>query len=176
MRHQPVINLLGISEEEVEVSTEFLEFWKLQFNQTTDADVQIRYTHDAMKIGGLENDFSHSYNLNEILNQISPLNLSYVEQLFDIKEEQIEMIRLVRKELAENLEELINVMTQNDAKQIKHFAHKMTTKLLVLSIPAITNCRYLEENAHDLQSDAMQKNYQLLKMYCLIRLWQIQDI
>lgn len=176
MQHKPRIYCSGITEKQLTLSPGFLQCWNLQFEQDDHADITLQFVSNEISVSGIEEKFPLDTNLSDVLDEILPLDLSYVEQLFDIKEEQVDMIQLVRKELAQNLDELQDAMIANDGKQIKYFAHKLTSKLLVLSIPAIDASRFIEAHALDAERDAVQKNYHLLKMYCLIRLWQIQAV
>ena len=113
--------------------------------------------------------------LGAILNLLSPMDLSYIYDLFDTEEEQKDMLTLAKQELEINLEELIRAVASQEPKQIKHFAHKLTSKILVLSIPALEACKYVEKHATEPESELFQEKYHLLKMYCLIRLGQIQE-
>jgi len=178
--YKPIIFCSGISKEQLSFSPEFLEFWTLRFTQTNEiinkADIVLSFKQDSILAAGLLTEFPLELNLVDIVHKISPLNLSYIEQLFETEAEQKEMIQLVRKELTLNIEELIMAMKKNDSQQIKQSAHKLSSKLLVLSIPVADELRFLEMNPRNVQSEVVQEKYFLLKMHCLIRLWQIQDI
>ena len=175
MRHKPTIYCSRTIEASVLDKSAGLLFWEVQSLNPEAADVVIHYSEDCVTIEGISQLFKLKPSLKQIVSNISPLDLSYIEQLFDDKEEQQEILNLAKKELIENLDELIEAMSQRNGNQIKYFAHKLTSKLMVLSIPAIESCHFIVDHANDVNNQEVQKNFYLLKMYCLICLWHIEE-
>jgi len=112
----------------------------------------------------------------DLCHKILPLDLSYITHLFDTPIEQSEIIQLAKNELKSNLENLMEAVESKKAFAIKQAAHKLNSKLVVLSIPLLTECKFVEEYADRFNETIFIEKYQFLKMNCFIRLWQLNNI
>ncbi len=148
-------------------------FWTIQFDKPKEADLMLDFMAGQIKVQGLKQSFNLDMNLGALMNEISPLDLGYIDDLFEGKSERAEMLELVRKELAINLDELIQSIADQDTIRINQCAHKLHSKLHVLRIPVSDACRFIEQNSKDYYTSLFKEKYNLLKMFCLIRLWQI---
>lgn len=150
------------------------DFWEIQSENPNVADVLFTLQNDTIHVQGMDKTFALGSSLSELLNQISPLDFSYLQELFPNEVERSEMIELVKVELSKNLDELFQAVLQENPEAINRTAHKLHSKLQVLGIPVGADCRFIEQNAAGFHTAEFQDKFFNLKMHCLIRLSQIQ--
>ncbi len=175
MKYKPILYCPALVVSDVRKASGNLSFWSIQSSQPEEADLVLSFTADTLCVKGVAKTFEKDYNIGNIFAQITPLDLSYIEQLFDKQDEQLAMLRLAKSELAIGLHQLTHAVTCQEPIRIKHAAHKLISKLLLLSIPAVESCHYLEEHADDFSTPIFQEHYNILKVFSLIRLHQIWE-
>ncbi len=153
-----------------------LNFWKLSFDENKSFDISLQFMNSEVIALGIKEAIPLEHNISNILNIISPLNLSYIHELCGDEPDEIkEMLELFKSELKLNLEPLQKAFKEKDAEQIKFYAHKLVSKIVVLSIPAYDDCKFVENNATDWNNPLFIDAYYKVITHCLITLWQVSE-
>lgn len=157
----------------IEKNTSAFDFWEVVFEPNSEAVIHLQITSKEIIVSGEESTFPVNNNLAEVLHLISPLDMSYINELCgDDETEKEEMLELFKTELSLNLKALQTAFTQQDFDQVKFFAHKLVSKIVVLSIPIYDDCKYVENNTAANDTTAFKTAYKKVIMHCYIKLWQ----
>lgn len=150
-----------------------LDFWAITFREEKKPTVELVFNEKEIQVPLEEKSFPYNTNISELLHLISPLDLSYINELCgDDEDEKNEMLELFKSELSINLIALQKAFEENDLKQVKFYAHKLISKIVVLSIPIYDDCKYVENNTEAAETAAFKTAYQKIVMHCYIKLWQ----
>lgn len=151
-----------------------LDFWSLSFDENKAFDISLQFLDNEVIAHGIKEAIPLEHNIAHILNLISPLDLSYINELCSNEPDEIkEMLELFKSELKLNLEPLQKAFKEKDAEQIKFYAHKLVSKIVVLSIPVYDDCKFVENNATDWNNPLFISAYYKVITHCFITLWQV---